>query len=112
VLLQTAFSKDSYFPPSWEFPRGHAKILLGEHDSAIAHFNSVLERVDRFIPARVQLARAYWEVGDHQAATEMVAKIKSIAQKYSLAHAERMFPYPVASERARLIDALAGAGMA
>jgi DNA-binding winged helix-turn-helix (wHTH) protein len=110
-LLQAAFSKDSYFPPSWDFPRGHTEILLGEHDSAIAHFLSVLERAERFIPARVQLARAYWEAGDRQAATGMVAKIKSIAPKYSLAHAGRMFPYPIRNERARLIDALAGAGL-
>lgn len=110
-LLQAVFSKDSYFPPSWDFPRGHTEILLGEHSEAIAHFLSVLEKVDRFIPARVQLARAYWEVGDQKAAAEMVAKIRSVSPKYSLAHVRRMFPYPVKEERDRLIRALAGAGL-
>jgi Tfp pilus assembly protein PilF len=110
-LLDIAFSKDSYFPPSWEFARGHSAVLLGEHDRAIEQFGTVLDRVERFMPARVQLARAYWEVGLKHEATEMVTAIKAIAPKYSLAHAGRMFPYPVAAERARLIDALAGAGM-
>ena len=110
-LLEMVFSKDSFFPPSWEFPQGHAQILLGEHERAIQHFESVLERVERFIPARVQLVRALWEVGNETAAAQMVAKIKDLAPKYSLAHAQRMFPYPVETERARLIDGLSGAGM-
>lgn len=110
-LLRTAFSKDSYFPPSWDFPRGHTALLLGEHAQAIAQFCSVLEKVDRFIPARVQLVRAYCEAGDREAAAAEVAKIKTIAPKYSLAHAERMFPYPVAKVRDGLIAALTGAGM-
>jgi Tfp pilus assembly protein PilF len=110
-LLQTAFSKDSFFPPSWEFPQGHTKILVGEHVSAIGHFLSVQERVERFIPARVQLTRAYWEAGDHLAASRTVAEISTIAPKCSLAHAARMFPYPIAKERSRLLNALAGAGM-
>lgn len=110
-LLRTAFSKDSFFPPSWEFALGHNKVLLGRHDRAIAHFLSVLDRVERFIPARVQLARAYWETGDREAAADAVGKIRSLAPKYGLAHAGRMFPYPVAEERARLEDALAGAGL-
>jgi hypothetical protein len=110
-LLQTVLTKDSYFPPSWDFPRGHTEILLGNNDKAIELFLTVLGKADRFIPARVQLARAYWETGDHQAAKDMVGRIKTLAPKFSLAHASRMFPYPVSSERDRLISALAGAGL-
>lgn len=111
ALLDTVFSKDSYLPPSWEFPQGHTQILLEEHDRAIQHFRSVLDRVERFIPARVQLVRALWEIGDEQGATEMAATIREFAPKYSLAHAERMFPYPVEREKKRLIKALEGAGL-
>lgn len=110
-LLDAVFSKDSYFPPSWEFPQGHAQVLLGDHDRAIAHFRSVLDRVERFIPARVQLSRALWEKRDEEGASQAVASIRAIAPKYSLAHAARMFPYPVDRERNRLLDALSGAGM-
>lgn len=110
-LLETAFSKDSFFPPSWEFARGHTQVLLRAHDQAIAHFLAVLARVERFIPARVQLARAYSETGQADAATEMVAAIRAIAPKYGLVQAARMFPYPVPKERDRLLDALAQAGM-
>lgn len=110
-LLERVFSMDSYFPPSWEFPQGHAQILLGAQERAIAHFRSVIARVDRFIPARVQLARALWEAGEVAEARQMVAEIKARAPAYSLAHARRMFPYPDAAQAARLQDALVGAGL-
>jgi tetratricopeptide (TPR) repeat protein len=110
-LLEEVFSKDSYFPPSWEFPQGHTDVLLGDHEGAIAHFRSVLDRLERFIPARVQLARALWETGDEEGAFRAVARIRMFSPKYSLAHATRMFPYPVDAERHRLLDALSGAGL-
>jgi DNA-binding winged helix-turn-helix (wHTH) protein/tetratricopeptide (TPR) repeat protein len=110
-LLETVFSKDSFFPPSWEFPQGHTQVLLGEQRRAIGHFRSVLERVDQFIPARVQLTRALWESGDRKAASREVEQIRERAPKYSLAHAARMFPYPVTGQFDRLITALEGAGM-
>ncbi|MDU8913638.1 tetratricopeptide repeat protein [Aestuariicoccus sp. MJ-SS9] len=111
TLLDTVFSKDSYFPPSWEFPQGHRHLLLGNHDRAIRHFRSVLARVDRFMPARVQLLRALWETGDSEGAAQLLAETRALAPKFSLAHAQRMFPYPVASERQALAQALGGAGL-
>ncbi|MCG6903758.1 MAG: winged helix-turn-helix domain-containing protein [Rhodobacter sp.] len=110
-LLETVFSKDSYFPPSWEFPQGHTEILLGHHDRAIEHFNSVLDRLERFIPARVQLVRTLWETGNKTDARQNVAAIRTFAPNYSLAHVARMFPYPDKVEKARLINALADAGL-
>lgn len=110
-LLDVVFTKDSFLPPSWEFPQGHTEILLGDHGRAIDHFQSVLDRLERFIPARVQLVRALWEAGKTAEAAQNVAIIKTFAPMYSLAHAARMFPYPDETEKTRLIDALAGAGM-
>lgn len=110
-LLETVFSKDSFLPPSWEFPQGHRRLLLGEQMTAIEHFQSVLERVPRFVPARVQLVRALWEVGDKDGAQEVVSQIKEFAPKYSLAHSKRMFPYPVQREADALRDALSSAGL-
>lgn len=110
-LLDAAFAQDAYHPPSWEFARGHSQALRQAHASAIEHFQSVLARVERFVPARVQLARAYWENGQEMEARKMVEAIRAIAPRYGLTQAERMFPYPVAFERQRLLGALAGAGM-
>jgi DNA-binding winged helix-turn-helix (wHTH) protein/Tfp pilus assembly protein PilF len=110
-LLEAVFSKDSYLPPSWEFPQGHTEILLGHHDRAIEHFKSVLDRLERFIPARVQLVRALMEAGNKTDAAQNVETIKKFAPNYTLAHAARMFPYPDEVEKARPIDALAAAGM-
>ncbi len=110
-LLDAVFSKDSFLPPSWEFPQGHRHLLLGEQEVAIEHFKSVLDRVPRFVPARVQLVRALWEIGDIEDAKQGVANIKEVAPKYSLAHSKRMFPYPVQKEADALLEALSGAGL-
>ncbi len=110
-LLETVFSKDSFLPPSWEFPQGHRHLLLGEQEAAIGHFQSVLDRVPRFVPARVQLVRCLWEIGDTEGAKHEVTRIKEIAPKYGLAHSKRMFPYPVQKEVDALTAALSGAGL-
>jgi TolB-like protein len=110
-LLETVFSKDSFLPPSWEFPQGHRKLLLGEREVAMGHFRSVLDRVPRFVPAWVQMVRALWEVGDIESARQGVARIRKIAPRYSLAHSKRMFPYPVQQEADALEAALSGAGL-
>lgn len=110
-LLDRAFAQDAFHPPSWEFARGHTEILRGTHARAIGHFRAVIDRVDRFLPARVQLARALWEDGQHDAARDMVTAIHDIAPRYGLKQAERMFPYPVAQERQRLLSALKAAGL-
>ncbi len=77
----------------------------------MAHFRSVLARVDRFVPARVQLVRALMEQGLIEEASAKVATLREIAPKYALAHAARMFPYPVAAQRARLLGALSACGL-
>ncbi|WP_299476951.1 tetratricopeptide repeat protein [uncultured Roseibium sp.] len=110
-LLEIVFSKDSFLPPSWEFPQGHHHLLLGEPEVAIRHFQSVLDRVRHFVPARVQMVRALWEVGDVDGAKRGVARINEIVPKYSLAHSKRMFPYPVQKEADALTAALSGAGL-
>lgn len=110
-LLETVFSKDSFLPPSWEFPQGHRHLLLGEQEAAIGHFQSVLDRVPRFVPARVQLVRGLWEIGDTESAKHEATRIKEIAPKYGLAHSKRMFPYPVPKEVDALTAALSGAGL-
>lgn len=111
-LLTRAFGAEAFHPPSWDFARGHSAVLRRDYDTAIRHFTAVLERVGGFVPAAVQLARAYWETGDPDAARQTRALIGRIAPKYSLGHAVRMFPYPSTKERARLSDALQGSGLA
>jgi Tfp pilus assembly protein PilF len=110
-ILKAAFARDMYVPPSWEFARGHSKLLLGDATGAIEHFRSVLDRVDRFVPARVQLIRALWETGQEAEARQEVTTLRGLAPGYSLAHARRMFPYPVEAASDALDAALAGAGL-
>lgn len=107
--LETAFGIDSYAPPSWEFARGHSRILLQEYDQALDHLLPVLERVPGFMPARVQLTRLYAETDRLNEAHDMVASIRKLAPRYTLENALRMFPYPDKAHRERFEQSLTAA---
>lgn len=110
-LLRTAFEIDTFVPPSWEFAKGHSHVLLRDIDGVLANILPVLERVPRFIPARVQLARGYHDAGQIEEARRIAGSIREYAPKYRLTNAARMFPYPIAAERERMITALRDAGL-
>lgn len=108
--LETAFGIDSYAPPSWEFARGHSRILLQDYDQALEYLLPVLDRVPGFIPARVQLTRLYAETDRLGEAADMVASIRKLAPRYRMENALRMFPYPDAEHSERFERALKVAG--
>lgn len=110
-ILELAFSIDTFVPPGWEFAKGHAYVLLRRYQDALEHILPVLERVPHFVPAKVQLARAYAEMGEIDQAKEIVGSILEVAPRYSVASSQKMFPYPSGQERARLVDALRAAGL-
>lgn len=110
-ILEVAFSIDTFVPPGWEFAKGHSYVLLRRYQDALDHILPVLERIPHFVPARVQLARAYTEMGDLPKAQEIVESILKIAPRYSIVSSQKMFPYPSGKERARLVDALRTAGL-
>jgi TolB-like protein len=110
-LIETAFSIDTFVPPSWQFTKGHSFTLMGRYEEALNQFLPVLERVPGFMPARVQLARTYAEMGRSADASETVRTLREIAPRYRLSNAGRMFPYPEPAERKRIMDALRDAGL-
>ena len=110
-LLEMAFSIDTFVPPSWEFAKGHSFVLMQRYDAALSQILPVIERVPRFLPARVQLARAYAETDRIADAEDMVQSILKIAPKYGVGSASRMFPYPNENDRHRFLDALRKAGL-
>jgi DNA-binding winged helix-turn-helix (wHTH) protein/tetratricopeptide (TPR) repeat protein len=110
-LLANVFASNELFPPSWEFALGHTAALLGNYKQAIRHFTAVLRRIDRFIPARVQLVQALWADEQIERAKSEVLEIRARAPKYGLAHAERMFPYPNPDVRTRFLSAISDAGV-
>lgn len=110
-LLKTAFEIDTFVPPSWEFAKGHSHVLMRDIDGVLANILPVLERVPRFIPARVQLARGYHDAGQVENARRIVESIREFAPKYRLLNASRMFPYPIPAERERMIAALRDSGL-
>lgn len=107
--LETAFGIDSYAPPSWEFARGHSRILLQDYDQALEYLLPVLDRVPGFIPARVQLTRLYAETDRLGEAADMVTSIRKLAPRYRMENALRMFPYPDAVHSKRFEQALTAA---
>lgn len=110
-ILEKAFSIDTFVPPGWEFAKGHAYVLLRRYDNALEHILQVMERVPNFVPARVQVARAYAEMGRVDDAKASVRAILEIAPRYTISSSQRMFPYPSEEDRARLTDALLAAGL-
>ena len=81
ALLARAFTQDSFSPPSWEFSKVLIQILLRRQQPEIEHLVLVLSRVERFVPARMQLARTYIENGQAEQGAEMVKTIKLFAPR-------------------------------
>lgn len=100
-------SKSPIVPPKLGFRLG--STLIYSSAGTISLFEEVLERAPCFLPARVQLARFYFErsrVGDAQ---NMIGSIHELAPHFDLGHAKRMFPYPGKVHSHRLQDALLAA---
>ena len=110
-LLEKAFGIDMIVPPGSYFAKGHALLLLRRYDEAVGLFLLVIDRVSRFVPARVQLARAYGEMDRIAEAKIAVSAVLEIAPRYTMRNANRMFPYPDAENRRRLLDGLRKAGL-
>lgn len=59
----------------------------------------------------MQLARGYHDAGQVDDTRRIVDTIREYTPKYRLMNAARMFSYPVAAERKRMIMALQDAGL-
>ena len=110
-LIERAIAIDVIPPPARDFGMGHAYLLMGRFDEAVAKFLQILDRVPRFIPARVQLARAYGEMDRVSDAKSTIAVLREVAPRYTVRSAHRMFPYSEEEHRARLRDGLRKAGL-
>lgn len=111
ALLDKAMRQEPFAPPSWDWARGHAHILLRQYDRALEHILPVVKHLPGLVPALVQLTRAYIEMNELEEARATVARLGKVAPAYGLANAARMFPYPEASDRERLSTALTQAGL-
>jgi tetratricopeptide (TPR) repeat protein len=111
-LVERAIAMEVVPPPAWEFGLGHGYLLLRRYDEALAKFLEVLNRVPRFLPARVQLARAYGELDRIAEARAAIEVVRDVAPRYTIRNARNMFAYPQEENRARLHDGLRKAGLA
>ena len=96
---------------SRSFVMGHAYILLKRYEEALDKLLVVLDRVPGLVPARVQQARAYGEMGRIPEARIAIEKLGEVAPRYKIGSAHRMFPYPDSENRTRLNDGLRKAGL-
>lgn len=110
-LFEKAFKIETIAPASWEFSIGTSYNLMGRFEEAVSKILPVTERVPGFLPARVQLARAYSELGHLPEAKNQVQEIHLRAPNFKMENAFRMFPYPNEDDRHRLRKALSEAGL-
>jgi len=89
-LCKQTLGIDLTAPPGLEFGVGHANLLMRRCDEAITAFLRVLHRVPRFIPARVQLARACGELDRLSEAREVTEVLRKVAPRYTIRSAHRM----------------------
>ncbi len=110
-LIERAIGMEVVAPPGWDFGLGHGYLLQKRYDEAFAKFLLVLGRLPRFLPARVQLARAYGELDRIPESRAAVEVLREVAPNYTIRSADRMFHYPDEEHRARLHDGLRKAGL-
>ena len=106
-----AVSIDTIPPPSWEYHFGHAYMVLGRYDEAIAKLRLAVELAPGFLPGQVRLVCAYVEAGRMDEARQTAATVLELAPKFSIAHWDRIAPHRRDEQRERFIVALRKAGL-
>ena len=90
---------------------GHAFLLLGKHEQAIAQFERVIQSNPHFPGAHLTLAVAHAELGQVEQAAWQAAEILTLRPDFSLDVERQRLPYQRAEDRRRYIDGLRKAGL-
>jgi TolB-like protein/class 3 adenylate cyclase len=109
--VKTAMRLNPHYPPYYLLELGKAYRFLGQPEEAIAAQKGALARNPNFLPARLQLAGVYSELGREEEAHAEVAEILRLSPNFSLEVHRQSVPYKDPAVLARYIDSLRKAGL-
>ena len=99
------------FAPTTDYHLGVEYLLLDRYDEAIEKLEMARNRTPRQINMRLQLASAYVEAGRMEEASGEIGKALELTPDYTLALADRIFPYRLEDVRRRFLETLRKAGL-
>src|SRR5262249_16414923 len=110
-LIETAMRLNPHYPASYLFILGTDYRLMGRYEEAIAGLKKALTRKPDLLPAHINLAVVYSELGREEEARAEAAEVLRLNPKYSLEVLRQINPFKDPAVNERLIAALRKAGL-
>ena len=110
-MIEKAMRLNPHYPPFYLYFLGEAYRFTGRYEEAIAAFKSALTRNPVLLPAHVNLAVIYSELGREEEARAEAAEVLRLNPKYSLEVWRQINPYKDPAEVERVVAALRKAGL-
>ena len=110
-LIEKAMRLNPHYPATYLFSLGTAYRLMGRDEEAIAVLKKALTRNPNLLPAHVNLAVIYSELGREEAARAEAAEVLRLNPKYSLEVLRQINPFKDPAELERMDAALRKAGL-
>jgi adenylate cyclase len=110
-LVEKAMRLNPHYPPFYLYFLGEAYRSTGRYEEAIAAFKRALTRNPDLLPAHLNLAVVYSELGREEEARAEAAEVLRINPKYSLEVLRQRFPYKDPAVVERMVAALRRAGL-
>jgi adenylate cyclase len=96
---------------SYLYQLGLCYVFIGEYDKAIAICKKALHKNSDDIVGRITLAIAYSSLGREEEANAEAAEVLRISPKFTIAYAEKTWPYKNKADKDFVINALRKAGL-
>lgn len=110
-LLKRAQEIDPVGHPNAEFTQGQYHYLVRQYDESIQSLTRVVERQPGFNPASLHLAAAYVAANRPDEAKAIIDNVLTQVPTYTMADAERIYPYVKVDDRVRFLNGLRTAGI-
>ena len=111
VVLGRALAIDTMGHPNANFLTAQCYYLLGRLEEAAGILTDVIAERHGFMPAHVHLAATYVEMDQTEDAAEVVKGALERVPDFTLADAERIYPYKRPEDRERFFGALRKSGL-
>src|SRR5262249_23524152 len=110
-LIEQAMRLNPHYPASYFFLLGEAYRVAGRHEEALAAYPKALSRAPDLLPAHLNLAVVYSELGREEEARAEAAEVLRINPQWSLEIWKQRQPYKDPAMLERVFSALRKAGL-